>query len=247
MNKPTTDFGFTQVPIDEKQTRVNQVFHSVASRYDLMNDLMSLGIHRLWKRQALSHCQIRPSHHVLDLASGTGDFALLIAPLVPAGKVTLCDINNAMLAEAKKRLLDNGIIQNTEIVQANAEVLPFHDNTFDRAIMAFGLRNVTHKEKVLSSLYRVLKPGGRMVILEFSHPTHPGFSRLYDHYSFKVLPLLGKWIANDSDSYRYLAESIRKHPSQETLKNMILTAGFERAEYQNLTNGIVAIHKGIKY
>lgn len=246
-NKPTTDFGFTQVPVEEKQTRVNHVFNSVASRYDLMNDLMSLGIHRLWKQHAISHCQIRPSHHVLDLASGTGDLALLIAPLVSSGKVTLCDINNAMLTEAKRRLLDNGIMQNTDIIQANAENLPFSDNTFDRAIMAFGLRNVTHKEKVLSSLYRVLKPGGRMIILEFSHPTHQWLSNLYDHYSFKVLPLLGKWVANDSDSYRYLAESIRKHPTQETLKNMILTAGFERAEYQNLTGGIVAIHKGIKY
>lgn len=246
-NKPTTDFGFIQVPVEEKQTRVNHVFNSVASRYDLMNDLMSFGIHRLWKQHAISQCQIRPSHHVLDLASGTGDLALLIASLVSSGKITLCDINKTMLTEAKKRLLDKGIIQNTEIVQANAETLPFCDNTFDRAIMAFGLRNVTHKEKVLSSLYRVLKPGGRMIILEFSHPTHQWLSTLYDHYSFKVLPILGKMVASDSDSYRYLAESIRKHPNQETLKNMIMAAGFDRADYQNLTGGIVAIHKGIKY
>lgn len=248
MTQETTDFGFTQVPIDEKQERVAQVFNSVAPRYDLMNDLMSLGIHRLWKRQALSHCQIRPDHHVLDLASGTGDLALLIAPrLSSKGKITLSDINNAMLTQARTRLIDNGIIEQAEIVQANAENLPFHDNTFDRIIMGFGLRNVTHKDKALASLYRVLKPGGRLVILEFSHPRNAALSSLYDHYSFKILPMLGKWVANDSDSYRYLAESIRKHPNQETLKEMILSAGFDRADYQNLTGGIVAIHKGIKY
>lgn len=248
MTQETTDFGFTEVPVNEKQERVEQVFNSVAPRYDLMNDLMSLGIHRLWKRQALSHCQIRPHHHVLDLASGTGDLALLIAPkLSSKGKITLSDINNAMLMQAKTRLIDNGIIEGAEIVQANAESLPFNDNTFDRIIMGFGLRNVTHKDKALASLYRVLKPGGRLVILEFSHPTHDWLSTIYDHYSFKVLPRLGKWVANDSDSYRYLAESIRKHPNQETLKNMLLAAQFDKADYQNLTGGIVAIHKGIKY
>lgn len=248
MTQKTTDFGFTEVPVDEKQERVAQVFNSVAPRYDLMNDLMSLGIHRLWKRQALSHCQIRPHHRVLDLASGTGDLALLIAPMLSSkGKITLSDINNAMLTQAKSRLIDNGIIEQADIVQANAENLPFNDNTFDRIIMGFGLRNVTHKDKALESLYRVLKPGGRLVILEFSHPTSPSLSSLYDHYSFKILPRLGKWVANDADSYRYLAESIRKHPNQETLKDMLLKARFDKAEYQNLTGGIVAIHKGIKY
>lgn len=248
MTQKTTDFGFTEVPVDEKQERVAQVFNSVAPRYDLMNDLMSLGIHRLWKRQALSHCQIRPHHHVLDLASGTGDLALLIAPMLSSkGKITLSDINNAMLTQAKSRLIDNGIIEQADIVQANAESLPFNDNTFDRIIMGFGLRNVTHKDKALESLYRVLKPGGRLVILEFSHPVSQSLSTLYDHYSFKILPLLGKWVANDSDSYRYLAESIRKHPNQDTLKDMMLTARFDKVEYQNLTGGIVAIHKGIKY
>jgi demethylmenaquinone methyltransferase/2-methoxy-6-polyprenyl-1,4-benzoquinol methylase len=247
MKKETTDFGFTEVSIDEKQSMVNDVFHSVASRYDIMNDLMSFGIHRLWKRHAISHCQIRPHHHVLDLASGTGDLAISISALLSTGKITLSDINASMLAEAKRRLLDNGIIENAEVVQANAESLPFSDNTYDRAIMAFGLRNVTHKDKVLSEIYRVLKPGGRMIILEFSHPTHEWFSKIYDHYSFKILPKIGKYIAKDEQSYQYLAESIRKHPDQKTLKRMILTAKFDKAEYQNLTGGVVAIHKGIKY
>ncbi len=247
MKEPTTDFGFTEVPVNEKQTKVNQVFDSVATKYDIMNDLMSLGIHRLWKRHAISSCQIRPHHHVLDLASGTGDLAILMAPKVPKGKITLSDINGAMLEEARKRLLNHGIVENTEIVQANAEELPFADNTFDRAIMAFGLRNVTHKDKVLENLYRVLKPGGRMIILEFSQPVYGWLTKIYDPYSFKILPKLGKLIANDAASYQYLAESIRKHPNQETLKNMILSAKFDKADYQNLTGGIVAIHKGIKY
>lgn len=248
MSTPTTDFGFKEIPVEEKQSRVNDVFHSVASRYDLMNDLMSLGIHRLWKRQALSHCQIRPSHQVLDLASGTGDFARLIAPrLNSLGRIVLSDINHSMLSIAQKKLIDHGILQEATIVQANAQTLPFSNNTFDRVIMGFGLRNVTHKDLVLHEVYRVLKPGGRFVILEFSHPVVPILSKLYDQYSFHVLPTLGQWVAQDEASYRYLAESIRRHPNQETLKNMMLAAQFDRAEYQNLTGGIVAIHKGIKY
>lgn len=247
MTPNTTDFGFTKVPIEEKQKRVEEVFNSVASRYDLMNDLMSLGIHRLWKRHAISHCQIRPHHHVLDLACGTGDLALLMIPLLAEGKITLSDINNAMLTQAQTRLLDKGFVQNIELVQANAEALPFQNNTFDRIIMGFGLRNVTHKEKALESIYRVLKPGGRVIILEFSHPPQKWFASLYDRYSFSILPKLGEWVANDSDSYRYLAESIRKHPNQDTLKQMMFDAHFDKVEYQNLSGGIVALHKGIKY
>lgn len=248
MKEDTTDFGFTKVNIHEKQKLVARVFDSVASNYDLMNDLMSFGIHRLWKRHAISLCQIRSSHHVLDLAAGTGDLARLIMPKVrPHGQVTLCDINSNMLSHAKKRLIDNGMAENVHIVQANAQCLPFEPNTFDRIIMGFGLRNVTHKEDALASMYRVLKPGGRLVILEFSHPTSQAFANLYDAYSFHLLPLLGKWVAKDSESYRYLAESIRMHPSQEGLKALILAAGFNTCHYYNLTGGVVAIHQGTKY
>jgi demethylmenaquinone methyltransferase/2-methoxy-6-polyprenyl-1,4-benzoquinol methylase len=248
MSEDTTDFGFKKVKIQEKKYLVSKVFDSVASNYDLMNDLMSFGIHRLWKRHAISLCQIRKGQHVLDLAAGTGDLSLLIAPKVTrTGKITLCDINDNMLANAKTRLIDNGIVENIQIVQANAENLPFAPNTFDRIVMGFGLRNVTDKQKALTSMYSVLKPGGILIVLEFSHPTNPHFASLYDTYSFHVLPFLGKHIAKDSDSYRYLAESIRMHPPQDVLKEMISKAGFERSEYQNLTGGIVAIHKGIKF
>ncbi|MFI4938558.1 MAG: bifunctional demethylmenaquinone methyltransferase/2-methoxy-6-polyprenyl-1,4-benzoquinol methylase UbiE [Candidatus Berkiellales bacterium] len=248
MEEDKTDFGFTQVPRDDKHKLVGQVFDSVAPNYDLMNDLMSLGIHRLWKRHAISMCQLRKGHHVLDLAAGTGDLACLIAPKVmPQGHVTLCDINRNMLSLAKERLIDQGIVENIEIVTADAEHLPFAPNTFDRIIMSFGLRNVTNKDKALQNMYRVLKPGGRMIILEFSHPTQAWLSSLYDTYSFHVLPFLGKYVAKDSDSYRYLAESIRMHPSQEKLNEMITQAGFDRSHYHNLTGGIVAIHQGIKY
>lgn len=246
--KKTTDFGFKQVDSNEKQKLVNEVFDSVANRYDLMNDLMSCGVHRLWKRLAISHCQIRPQHHVLDVATGSGDLACLIAPrLSQQGSLTLSDINANMLQLAKNRLIDKGYIQNIDFAQANAECLPFKDNTFDRVIISFGLRNVTHKAHALQSFYRVLKPGGRLIVLEFSHTTIPGLSHLYDAYSFHILPLIGKWVANDSESYRYLAESIRMHPDQEILKALMLEAGFDSCEHHNLTGGIVAIHKGLKY
>ena len=245
-----TDFGFKEVDINEKKKLVGDVFTSVADKYDVMNDLMSLGLHRLWKRHAVSLLQVHQDHHVLDLAAGTGDLSRLIAPKVTAlGKITLCDINFEMLSQGKNRLLDSGLFQNIQIIQGNAEYLPFPSNTFDRIIMGFGLRNVTHKELALKEISRVLKPGGRFVILEFSHPTCPlpGFSQLYDAYSFHVLPQLGKWIANDSESYRYLAESIRMHPNQEKLKEMICACGFDTCHYQNLSGGIVALHQGIKY
>lgn len=219
MNTDKTDFGFSQVAIQEKQQKVKQVFDSVADRYDVMNDLMSLGIHRWWKRQAISRCQIRPNHHVLDLAAGTGDLACLIqAKLLPGGHVTLCDLNAAMLQNARLRLIDQGMVENIHLVQANAEKLPFPDNSFDRIIMGFGLRNVTHKNQALINMYRVLKPGGRVVILEFSQPTVPLFARFYDAYSFHILPLIGQLVTQDRASYQYLVESIRMHPDQETLK-----------------------------
>jgi len=244
----TTHFGFKKVPVNEKHKLVEGVFDSVANRYDLMNDLMSFGIHRLWKRHAISCCQILPNQKILDLAGGTGDLTrLMVKKVGSCGQIILCDINAAMLSVGRNRLLDEGIFENVNTVQANGEALPFEENCFDRVIISFGLRNITHKDKALASIYRVLKPGGRLVILEFSHPTSHVLSQLYDTYSFKVLPLLGKYFANDSESYRYLAESIRMHPSQESLKALVLSAGFERCEVQNLSGGIVAIHKGIKY
>lgn len=248
MNTDKTDFGFTKVDIKEKQKKVKQVFDSVADRYDLMNDLMSLGIHRWWKRQAISRCQIRPNHQVLDLAAGTGDLSCLIhAKLNPMGSVTLCDLNEMMLQNARLRLIDQGIVENVRIVQANAEKLPFADQSFDRIIIGFGLRNVTHKDRALASMYRVLKPGGRLIILEFSHPTSAVFAQIYDAYSFHVLPFIGQLVAQDRASYQYLVESIRMHPNQETLKNMMTQVGFDNCSYQNLTMGVVAIHCGIKY
>lgn len=248
MKEDTTDFGYKTVNIHDKRKLVTQVFDSVASRYDLMNDLMSLGIHRLWKRHAISMCQLRKGQKVLDVAGGTGDLTRLISPIVTmSGQVVLSDININMLIQAKNRLLDEGLVDNISIVQGNAEHLPFESNLFDRVIIGFGLRNVTYKDLALKSFFRSLKPGGRLVILEFSHPTNACFSQLYDTYSFHVLPKLGKWIANDADSYQYLAESIRQFPDQETLKAMMAACGFERCHYQNLSGGIVAVHSGIKY
>ena len=244
----TTDFGFTQVDWEEKQKKVAGVFHSVAAKYDLMNDLMSFGVHRLWKKTTISKAGIRKNDVVLDLAGGTGDLAYKFCQLVgPEGKVVLSDINSSMLDVGKEKLTNKGCVGNIEYVQANAESLPFPDNYFDCITIAFGLRNVTDKSKALASMNRVLKPGGKLLVLEFSKPIIPLLSKIYDAYSFKALPFMGKIITQDADSYRYLAESIRKHPDQETLKDMMYDAGFDSAEYQNLTGGIVALHTGHKY
>jgi len=244
----TTHFGFQQVPVSEKASLVGKVFHSVAGKYDLMNDLMSMGIHRAWKRFAVEQLQLRTGLRVLDVAGGTGDLTRRIAERVGKdGKVVLSDINSSMLEAGRRRLADQGIAGNVEIVQADAECLPFPDNYFDRVIIGFGLRNVTNKEQALSSMYRILKPGGSLIILEFSKPALPGLGRIYDSYSFNILPKLGKIVANDEASYRYLAESIRKHPDQDTLKQMMDDAGFGRSHYFNLSGGIVALHKGYKF
>ena len=244
----TTHFGYREVPAQEKAGLVGEVFHSVANRYDLMNDLMSLGVHRLWKRFTLDASGVRRGHTVLDVAGGTGDLAAQFAERVgPSGKVVLADINSSMLEVGRGRLADRGIAGNVEFVQANAECLPFPDNHFDCISIAFGLRNVTHIDRALASMFRVLKPGGALLVLEFSKPVVRPLSRAYDVYSFSVLPWLGRLVANDEGSYRYLAESIRRHPDQETLKQMMGQAGFERSHYHNLAGGIVALHKGYKF
>ncbi|HLD16518.1 MAG TPA: class I SAM-dependent methyltransferase [Coxiellaceae bacterium] len=244
---PKTHFGFQEVDTAEKTPKVAEVFHSVAQRYDLMNDLMSLGLHRLWKRFAIHAGLFRPNQRVLDLAGGTGDLTQLIYPLIlPEGEIIMGDINNSMLGIGRDRLLDKGLIKNVHCLQLNAESLPFPANTFDRIIMGFGLRNVTHQGQALHSIHRVLKPGGLAIILEFSKPVLPGLKPLYDAYSFKWLPQLGEWFAEDKASYQYLAESIRMHPSQESLKTMMQQAGFENVQYHNLAGGIVAVHKGYK-
>ena len=243
----TTHFGYQQVPLQEKASRVAGVFRSVAPKYDLMNDLLSMGIHRAWKRFTIELAGVRPGHAVLDLAGGTGDLAIKFSKIVgDTGQVVLADINEAMLAVGRDRLFDAGCSHNTRVAQVNAEALPFEDNTFNTITIAFGLRNVTDKEKALRSMLRVLKPGGRLLVLEFSKPTHAPLSKLYDFYSFNVLPRLGKAVANDADSYRYLAESIRMHPDQATLKAMMESAGFARCDYFNMTGGIVALHRGFK-
>ncbi|MHB8405055.1 MAG: bifunctional demethylmenaquinone methyltransferase/2-methoxy-6-polyprenyl-1,4-benzoquinol methylase UbiE [Gammaproteobacteria bacterium] len=246
--EPTTHFGFQEIPIAEKVRRVGQVFSSVADRYDLMNDLMSFGIHRLWKRFALSQTGLKPGQRALDVAGGTGDLTLGLAEQVGEdGRVLLADINAAMLENGRRRLVDAGIAGNVGYVQADAENLPFPDSYFNCITIAFGLRNVTRKEAALASMYRVLKPGGKLLILEFSKPTLPGLKPVYDFYSFKVLPQIGKRVARDEASYRYLAESIRVHPDQETLKTMMAAAGFERCSYFNLSGGIVALHRGYRF
>lgn len=249
MNKPdTTHFGFETVSTAEKAEKVGDVFHSVAAKYDLMNDVMSLGVHRLWKRFTINFCQLRKGQTVLDLAGGTGDLAAKISPLVgDQGRVFLADINSDMLSIGRDRLLDRGVFENVDFVQADAERLPFPENYFDRILIGFGLRNVTDQNAALRSMFRCLNPGGFLVILEFSKPTLPALQKIYDAYSFHILPKLGKAIADDEHSYRYLAESIRMHPDQDTLKSMMQDAGFENCDYHNMTGGIVALHRGYKY
>jgi len=248
MTKKTTHFGFEEVSWDDKQRRVAGVFDSVASRYDLMNDVMSLGIHRLWKRFAIEQAGARPGQRILDLAGGTGDLAAKLARLVgPDGEVVVGDINGSMLSVGRERLLDRGIAGNVSFVQANAELLPFPENSFDCITIAFGLRNVTDKQKALASMYRCLKPGGRVLVLEFSRPTTPALKWAYDLYSFRILPVMGRLVARDEASYRYLAESIRMHPDQESLRDMMSAAGFEDCDYFNLSGGIVALHRGFRY
>jgi len=243
----TTDFGYERVKTAEKAGRVREVFDSVAAQYDLMNDLMSGGLHRLWKRFTIELSAVRSGQTVLDIAGGTGDLAAKFSKLVGAdGKVILADINAAMLSVGRDRLIDKGALSNIDVVQADAQFLPFEDNSIDCITIAFGLRNVTDKAKALRSMHRVLKPGGRVLVLEFSKPTSPLLSKVYDAYSFSALPAMGKLIADDADSYRYLAESIRKHPDQESLLEMVEDAGFVDCRYHNMTGGIVAVHRGIK-
>lgn len=243
----TTDFGYSRVNAAEKAGKVADVFHSVASRYDVMNDLMSGGVHRLWKRFTIEVAAVRPGQHMLDLATGTGDLAAKFARCVgDQGFVIASDINASMLGEGRRRLEDKGIAGNVTYVQASAEALPFESNAFDGVSIGFGLRNVTDKDRALREMLRVLRPGGQALILEFSHPTIPFLKPIYDAYSFKILPLLGKAVTGDEQSYRYLVESIRMHPDQATLADMMKTAGFVQVDWYNLTGGVVALHRGFK-
>jgi demethylmenaquinone methyltransferase/2-methoxy-6-polyprenyl-1,4-benzoquinol methylase len=247
MSDKTTDFGYKKVNVEEKAGKVAEVFHSVAGNYDLMNDLMSGGIHRLWKRVTIEMSGVRPGHSVLDIAGGTGDLAAKFSRIVgPEGTVVLADINDSMLKVGRDRLVDRGITDNVRFSQADAQYLPFPDNTFDVITIAFGLRNVTDKDMALRSMLRVLKPGGKLLVLEFSKPQNTVLSKIYDGYSFNILPKLGKLFANDADSYQYLAESIRMHPDQDTLLGMMDAAGFNNTDYHNMTGGIVALHRGVK-
>ncbi len=247
MSDNKTHFGYKQVDADKKAGLVADVFSSVANKYDVMNDVMSFGVHRLWKKIAMSHTGLKKGQRALDVAGGTGDLTVYMSKQVgPTGEVIISDINPDMLEQGRRRLIDQGFAGNIKFVEANAEELPFEENTFDCVTIAFGLRNVTDKDKALRSMYKVLKPGGRLLILEFSKPVLPGLNEVYDFYSFKLLPLMGKLIANDADSYQYLAESIRMHPDQATLKTMMESAGFERCTYHNMSGGIVALHKGFK-
>ena len=247
MSEKTTHFGYETVDAKEKAGRVAGVFHSVADNYDLMNDLMSAGIHRLWKHMTIEMSGVRKGHKVLDIAGGTGDLAAKFSKIVGSeGSVVLADINESMLKVGRDRLIDRGITENVTFSQADAQYLPFPDNTFNVITIAFGLRNVTDKNMALRSMLRVLKPGGKLLILEFSKPTSSLLSKIYDTYSFNVLPRLGKVFANDSDSYKYLAVSIRMHPDQFTLLHMLDSAGFENTDFHNMTGGVVALHRGIK-
>jgi demethylmenaquinone methyltransferase / 2-methoxy-6-polyprenyl-1,4-benzoquinol methylase len=243
----TVDFGFEKVAATDKAARVRSVFASVAGKYDIMNDLMSFGAHRLWKHFTLSLTGLRPGQFALDVAGGTGDLAAgMLKQVGKTGRVVLSDINPAMLEIGRDRLLDAGHVGNVECLVADAEHLPFEDNSFHCITIGFGLRNVTDKAAALKSMYRVLKPGGQLLVLEFSTPVAPGLKPVYDAYSFNVLPLLGRLVAQDADSYRYLAESIRMHPDQETLLGMLRDAGFAQSRYHNLSGGIVAVHRGYK-
>ncbi len=247
MTERTTNFGFEKVPIEDKARRVSSVFSSVAENYDLMNDLMSFGVHRLWKRFVVDLAGVRAGQQVLDLAGGTGDLALrFVGKVGDSGSVTLADISAEMLDVGRRRLVDAGVLKGVAYVQADAESLPFSENSFDRVSIAFGLRNVTVKERALETMLRVLRPGGQMLILEFSTLNVSLLEPLYRAYIMNVLPRMGQIVAGDSDSYRYLAESIRLHPSQEILLEMMRTAGFERCCYHNLSGGIAAVHRGYK-
>ena len=247
MSDKTTHFGYKTVNVEEKAEKVAEVFHSVAGKYDLMNDLMSAGIHRLWKRMTIEMSGARRGHSVLDIAGGTGDLTAKFSRIVGSeGTVVLADINDSMLKVGRDRLMDRGIVDNIRFSQADAQHLPFPDNTFDVISIAFGLRNVTDKDMALRSMLRVLKPGGRLLVLEFSKPENPILSKVYDSYSFSILPKLGKLFASDADSYQYLAESIRMHPDQETLQGMMDNAGFANTDFHNMTGGVVALHRGVK-
>lgn len=242
------DFGFQTVSPEEKTARVSQIFSAVANQYDVMNDLMSLGLHRRWKRFAVNSSGLTLGQRVLDLAGGTGDLALQLAPLVGTqGQVILADINLMMLKVGRDKLRDRGILGNVHYVQADAEALPFPDRYFDCVTIAFGLRNVTNKAQALLAMWRVLKPGGRLLVLEFSKPIYPWLQYIYDRYSFALLPSLGQWVANNREGYRYLVESIRRHPDQHQLTALLQQAGFEQVSHHNLTGGIVALHRGYRF
>ena len=247
MSDKTTHFGYKTVNVEEKAGKVADVFHSVAGKYDLMNDLMSGGVHRLWKRITIEMSGVRRGNSVLDIAGGTGDLSAKFSRIVgPEGTVVLADINDSMLRVGRDRLMDRGVVNNIKFSQADAQYLPFPDNTFDVITIAFGLRNVTDKDLALRSMLRVLKPGGRLLVLEFSKPGNPLLSKVYDTYSFSILPKLGKLFASDADSYQYLAESIRMHPDQQTLQDMMDSAGFANTDFHNMTGGVVALHRGVK-
>ena len=247
MDQKTTHFGYKTVNVEEKAGKVADVFHSVANNYDLMNDLMSAGVHRLWKRMTIEMSGVRSGNKVLDIAGGTGDLAAKFSRIVGKdGYVVLPDINESMLKVGRDRLMDLGVVDNVKFSQSDAQHLPFPDNTFDVITIAFGLRNVTDKELALKSMLRVLKPGGRLLVLEFSKPGNPVLSKIYDTYSFSILPKLGKLFADDAESYQYLAESIRMHPDQQTLMGMMDDVGFANTDFHNMTGGVVALHRGVK-